>query len=59
MFELCETTLESLLSANLDEMKVAKYTNDILEALEHMHKHNYIHRDLKLAVGDCLSLLIS
>ena len=53
VFELCESTLEALLSANLVERKVAKYTKDILEALEHMHKHNYIHRDLKLVVREC------
>jgi serine/threonine protein kinase len=43
-------TLESLARQNLDECVVAQLTRDMLEALEHLHRHNCIHRDLKLSV---------
>lgn len=50
VFELCDKTLESLATENLDEVRVAKLTEDILKALEIIHQHNCIHRDLKLSV---------
>ena len=50
VFELCQTTLESMVTDNLDEFAVARFTDDMLAALEHLNLHNCIHRDLKLAV---------
>jgi serine/threonine protein kinase len=50
VFELCEATLETLVVENLGERVVAQFADDMLAALEHLHKYNCIHRDLKLSV---------
>jgi serine/threonine protein kinase len=50
VFDLCDGTLQGLTIADLDEKAVSKFARDILLALDHIHKHGCIHRDLKLEV---------
>ena len=54
--EYCnEGTLEELSKVGLTESLIRRYTRELVIAIEYLHEHNIIHRDIK---GTTLTLML-